>query len=859
MIETTVLQEQSGGKGVLALVTERKRAEETLKDLEGVKPLVLVARSFLFWEKLWPALWPSLAVLLVFVSLALSDALTLLPGILHLFVLLAFAMALAASLWVGLRRVRLPNTTAGLRRLENDSNLRHRPLTALAEIQESGTADPQSRRLWEAHRHSVQQQFKNLRLKVPSPGLPVRDPIAVRVLLSLVLLVTLVRAGDDWQENLIRSVQPHLSGAVAANNIQLDLWVSPPAYTGQAPLVLATANSDNTADDEPDSAIDQPVQHYEVPQSSSLLVQIQGGEGPASATINGLSTATFKTLSGNSLRAEGTISGSGTLQVTRGGETLGSWNITVIADEVPTIEYLSPPQRSERASLQVKYNAADDYGVASVSLRVTLYDRPDLAPELVELLRPRPGITDIDQSSFQDFTPHSWAGLPVELTLLVEDALGQKGESDRILTVLPERIFQHPVARALVEQRKALTQDPEKRFPVARVLAQLYQRPEHFFDDIVVALAIHSAQRRLLFDKSDEAIPAVQDLLWKTALRIEEGELSLAERDLREIMEALQRALAEGAPDEVIKRLMDQLQAALDRYMDELARQAIKDLNEGNFPQANIDDNSQTMGREDLQQLLDAARQMTEAGANESARELLAQLQQMLENMRAATSGSQEARERREAMETMERMNGMLGRQRELLDRSFERSQRGEGDQGQPQGEGEDGRDQNRGENQRDAFSQQRLRDELGQMMEQLRGMFGGDVPQSLGEAQNEMQSAEEALRGDQPGHAVEPQRRALQGLQQGAQSLVDRFMQQLGQGQGGSAGTFGEGPGTRRDPLGRNPEGQGMGRVEGVEVPGVSERERALGIKRELQRRAGERDRPRFELDYLERLLRPF
>ncbi len=49
------------------------------------------------------------------------------------------------------------------------------------------------------------------------------------------------------------------------------------------------------------------------------------------------------------------------------------------------------------------------------------------------------------------------------------------------------------------------------------------------------------------------------------------------------------------------------------------------------------------------------------------------------------------------------------------------------------------------------------------------------------------------------------------------------------------------------------------MGEMGGVEVPGVSDRQRAQELRRELQRRSGERERPQFERDYLERLLSPF
>ena len=66
-------------------------------------------------------------------------------------------------------------------------------------------------------------------------------------------------------------------------------------------------------------------------------------------------------------------------------------------------------------------------------------------------------------ASFQDLTAHPWAGLPVELRAVARDALGQIGASAPVAMTLPERKFDHPVARAIIEQRKRLAQDRRQR------------------------------------------------------------------------------------------------------------------------------------------------------------------------------------------------------------------------------------------------------------------------------------------------------------------------------------------------------------------------------------------------------------
>src|SRR3546814_18480311 len=87
-------------------------------------------------------------------------------------------------------------------------------------------------------------------------------------------------------------------------------------------------------------------------------------------------------------------------------------------------------------------------------------------------------------------------------------------------------MFNHPVARALVELRKQLTLNPDRRLPVVQALSGIYEHPEHFFHDLLVALTIRSAERTLIYDPSATALDAVPELLWEGAIRTEEGGLA---------------------------------------------------------------------------------------------------------------------------------------------------------------------------------------------------------------------------------------------------------------------------------------------------------------------------------------------
>jgi hypothetical protein len=60
------------------------------------------------------------------------------------------------------------------------------------------------------------------------------------------------------------------------------------------------------------------------------------------------------------------------------------------------------------------------------------------------------------------------------------------------------------------------------------------------------------------------------------------------------------------------------------------------------------------------------------------------------------------------------------------------------------------------------------------------------------------------------------------------------------------------------RDPLGRHNQGSASDNAD-VTVPEARERQRTQAIQEELRRRGAEQERPRQELDYIDRLLKQF
>ena len=798
-----------------------------------------LARAALAWERLWPVLWPAAAVAGLFLAAALSDVLLLLPGWLHLLVLFAFAAALTVALRHGWRGWRPIGDSQVRHRLEQDNALSHRPLTALGDRLAGGAEDPAARALWLTHQLRVASAARGLRVRAPAPGVPRRDPWGLRAVALLLLVIGIAAAGPDAGSRLVRALSPQLASAAGGPH-GLDVWITPPAYTRLAPIFLDR----NTVPAEP----------LPVPAGSAVLAQVSGIDEAPRIRV-GTNEIDFADLGSGTFRAEGTIEEGDHLSIFQGDREFASWPLRVIADAPPTIAFAAPPASTGRAHLRLDYIASDDYGLASADASIRRADGgvgPGGEIELrFDLPLPGSGLAKTRGRVFRDLTAHPWAGLPILVQLRAVDGRGHSGESEVVATLLPERIFNHPVARAIALQRMKLNdRSPETRIEVVEALGDIADRPLHFNSDPVVYLALGMAQRRLLYNRDMAALASVQELLWDIAIQLEDGEAVVSERALKKAQDEVMRALKEGASDAELNRLMDELKQALDKYLNALAEQLSKE----GAPELPPMSSMRTIGREDMRQLIERARELAQTGAVDAARQMLAELNRILNNLRAGVTPGQNNRKATEARRLMDGLRELRLRQQDLHDRTFRRAQNLRDASPQP-----GGRQQRPGDGQAEAGDQEALRRALGDLMLGFDEMLGG-IPQPFGKAERAMRDAARELSSGRPGAALPSQAEALAQLRQGAEAAAERIARSFGGLAGVGRRPGQRGRGTGRDPFGRVNSGAYGAAVDGpVKIPDQAETRRAHKILRELRRRAGERQRPKFERDYIDRLLRRF
>jgi uncharacterized protein (TIGR02302 family) len=333
---------------------------------------------------------------------------------------------------------------------------------------------------------------------------------------------------------------------------------------------------------------------------------------------------------------------------------------------------------------------------------------------------------------------------------------------------------------------------------------------------------------------------------------------------LRQAQDALRQALERGATDEELKKLMDQLRAAMDRFLQALAEEMRKNPQALTRP---LDRNTRMLSQQDLKSMLDRLEQMARSGNKDAARQLLDQMQSMLENLQMARPGAQGEDGDDDMMSALDELGDMIRKQQQLRDKTFKQGQDQRRDRQRGKG------DQQLGDLRQD---QQALKDRLNKLLEQLRQRGLGNPGQDqkgqgekgesgmgqLGDAGEAMGQAEGELgEGDAEG-AVDSQGRALEAMRKGAQGLAQQ-MQRNGMGMGQGPGQPGRNGRARADqntdPLGRPLRGRDFGDDVTVKVPGEIDAQRARRILEELRKRFGESSRPQIELDYIERLLKDF
>ena len=277
--------------------------------------------------------------------------------------------------------------------------------------------------------------------------------------------------------------------------------------------------------------------------------------------------------------------------------------------------------------------------------------------------------------------------------------------------------------------------------------------------------------------------------MWDMAVQLEDGNVSHAEQALRQAQDALRQALERGASDEELKKLMEQLRAAMDKFLQALAEEMRKNPQQLARP---LDRNTRMLSERDFKSMLDRLEQLARSGNKDAARRLLDEMQSMLENLQMARPGAQGDEGDDDMMSALDELGDMIRKQQQLRDKTFK--------QGQDSGATASAAQARASSSSAIcARTSRRLRDRLNKLLEQLRQRGLGNPNQQaagpgrkgpgrsdmdqLGSAGEAMGEAEGELGEGDAESAVDSQGRALEAMRKGAQGLAQSMQQKAGMG----------------------------------------------------------------------------
>jgi hypothetical protein len=778
------------------------------------------------------ALWPVLMVL------AGAGALGVLTGKLPpaLISLLA-GVTLACSAWLFYRAVKgfIPiDEQEAKHQLEQQAGLSEMaPLTSSADRLVGG-----NEALWSWHRRRLEAMAGALS-KPANPVLTRQDGLR---LVALILAIGVCL----WQPvPASRALNFDLSPLMGDADLALDVWAQPPEYTG---LPVVRLMRDTTS--------------MSLPEGSVIFARLDGAKGAPRLRV-GSTTEVMTRERGQAWRGNATLTQSGRVSLERLG-TRAAWQVKAIKDQAPKLTNVQPITTDSRGRLDVTFAASDDYGIAGAFVRVTAvkplvglvgknsFDTP-------MILEGEPG-EDGTRHVFVDVADHVLSGLQVDARIVVRDGLGQETISAPTRLNMPEMEWKTPLGAALQEQRLLILRearpyqmrppafatlfDGQSNLPIkldlseplvdapegiarafARLNATLSSQKQVGLSDVGL-MGLQFARERLALARTSDDAHEVAPILWQLALQAEVADQSPAQQRIAAARQALEQALKNGASDEQIKQLTQDLRDAVQERLQELAQQG-QGQGEG---QGGSGGESVSSG--DIDKMLRELEQSGGSGARQDALDQLDKLGDLMESLQAGSSSGSgsEGGQSSQSAGGAGPLDDVMREQRDLSDETTERK---------GQNEGAPAAD---------------LADRQNDLADRLSSPSGSEPSQPGPEAQVQagksqaaqaMRDAAEALRRGDLSGAADAQARAEQALQQAAQAQAQNQAQSSKDGSAGGD----------QDPLGRNLSRQDDGR--GTKVPDQVEKRRARDVREELRRRQADPNRDSQERDYLDRLLK--
>ena len=715
---------------------------------------------------------------------------------------LIFTLYFLIKAGLSARRENIPSRNEAARRVERDSGVSHRPLETLRDRPVLGDT------LWDEHQAKARLAAAQLKPAAPVPVIGPRDKYFMRFIAPIVLALAVIVGVGDNGERLRRALTLSWQSPMDPAKVTFDAWVDPPDYTGRPPVYFKGQ------------------QTVDIPAGSELVARIQGLKDAPRLKLEtgglfGRKYLKLKRLGPDSFEARTILQKSAKAEW-RVGTKRRLWNLVVLADTAPKVEWTVEPKADKRDRLSFQYSLKDDYGVESLRLELSLLEGGETSDSVVVALSGKSVRETKGTDAVLDLTKHKWAGRKVSGRLVATDGTGETAQSEAAYFTIPDKIFIEPLAKAVAEQRllviaglaedkdyaplprrtraqwedmpifddwetdQKLGRAPKDLQRAAALMEAITDAPAGLYEDPAVFIGLKNALSTLRHSREIEGIEPLPENLWSIAIRAEFGSLGTALEEMREAEANLNEGIARRAPQREVDTLFQRYDEAVERYIKELTEEARENMSE------NDGGGGGGGGRntDEIEELLKAIEEANRIGDTEGARLALKKLAELLENMKIQMAqggqgegGDPSNGEMSEDMkESLEDLADLLGEQRELKDETeqAEKQAENEGEEGEGQSSGqEQGQGSQSGGEQAGEGQQALSADELAQRQEKLTELLDG-VQEGLPQGSD---APGQSGGGEQDGEAAGPGEEASEDGQGGGGGELDPESDRRGAG----------------------------------------------------------------------------
>ncbi|KAB8123229.1 DUF4175 family protein [Komagataeibacter medellinensis] len=627
------------------------------------------AHRALWAERLWPLMLPAADAAMGVALLGLTRLPQHLPDSLHALLLggcVAGTVYITGRLW---RRLRPPTPAETDRRVEQASGLTGQPLRTLQD-HPANAPTPEITYLWHLHLQRTKAALDHLRGGWPRLSLPDGRWWAATPLLALLLAGGMAWNGAHAPSRILAAFIPGVDDADTPAP-QINAWITLPDYAPGAPVFLDATHGTAT-----------------VPAGAQLSVTLNGLAGQPALRMRGaqqpaIGPHAFHALGNDSWNTQATLLASGQITLRGRGRTLARWTLHITPNPAPDVAWGKDPGSQEGEwRTRLPYHVAQPYGIASLHAELVMPDSPHDVLDVPIALNGQP--RKADDMATPDLSQNPWAGEDVTARLVATSNSGMSATSAPVHLRIGARVFNNPLAKAILDIRKRVALHRENRVQAGRELLSLGQADTMLTHHVGLLVALTSTAAILGSDDvtDDYAINQATGRLWFLALDIEHNRRDMdnaqadfgvqaAQEAVRQQLEHMREMGPKGqGPDQQaeLQHRMQALKDAISRKMQALAQQAMRDHSAmPAIPEMT------SRGEQNLAQMMQQLQEDAAGGHNADAMQKLQQMEDMAEGMRNATPQdmvelARQMQARQQAMELRRALRDLVSRQAQLLD-----------------------------------------------------------------------------------------------------------------------------------------------------------------------------------------------